>query len=237
MGMNGGPGTNDPTRFTWDNCYLGQMISQAYGVSRPRILGLQSMALQTFDVVAKVPLGARKDQLTVMIRNLLIDRFRLATHFEKREMAAYELVIAKGGIRFKPTAARTASSEAEEKPIWARGLDRDGYVNLPPTFKGAVTAGEGKTRFVYSGESMGGFADWLSDQTRKPVIDETGLKGIYDLDFKWQADASDGPPALLDFISPLIDALPAQVGLKLESKKRRVEVLVIDHVEKIPTAN
>jgi uncharacterized protein (TIGR03435 family) len=247
MGIHGGPGTSDPSLFTCDNCSFAMLFSEAYGVPASRMSGPSWARMQTYNISAKVPEGARKDQVPLMLRNLLIERLKLATHREKREMAAYDLVAAKGGTTLKLSVGQPASQDAE-KPVWAAGLDKDGYPNLPPDFKGMMGAGNGRYRYFHHGQTMSGFADWLSNMVGKPIFDQTGLAGKYNIDLRWKAIATEqvggaasgssgGGPGSADWVMPLMDALQPQLGLRLESKKRMVEVIIIDHAERIPLDN
>ena len=92
----------------------------------------------------------------------------------------------------------------------------------------------GRARMRASSESMEDFARKLMGQLQQPVTDTTGLTGEYDFSLYWDAGT---PAAELDSAPTLIQALQDQLGLKLESAKGKVDVLVIDHVEKIPTDN
>jgi uncharacterized protein (TIGR03435 family) len=251
FGMKGGPGTKDPSLFTCDNCPLAMLFSEAYGLPVSRISGPTWMNTQTYAIGARVSAGARKDELPLMLRSLLIDRLKIETHREKKEMAAYDLLVAKGGSRLKLSASQPAPP-ASEKPIYAYGLDKDGYPNLPQDFKGMIGAGNGKLCYFYNGQTMNGFADFLSSVAAKPIIDETGLTGKYNLDLRWQTGASEDissgvftagnapiatPTRAADLAAALFEAVQSELGLRLESKKRLVELLVIDHVERMPLDN
>ena len=82
---------------------------------------------------------------------------------------------------------------------------------------------------------MGNFARYLANMVGQPVNDATGLKGKYDFILKWIEDR--GRPSADDSGPNIFEALQAQLGLKLESKKAMVDVLVVDHIEKTPTEN
>ena len=92
-----------------------------------------------------------------------------------------------------------------------------------------VTSEEGG-HLAFRAASMSALARRLSQQLHEPVSDLTGLKGVYDFTLDWRQD--DGVPAV-----PLTSALQEQLGLKLESRKIPIEILVIDHAEKVPTVN
>jgi len=163
-----------------------------------------------FKIQAKAPPGATKDRFRIMEQNLLADRFRLSAHFEKREVAAYEMLAMKGGPKFLSAAKQASSTEI-------RGL--------------TVGFGQGGTA-VLMGDAvpMDQLSSFLSFFLDLPVIDATGLAGSYgfQLSFGARLVALGRRPAP-------IDALRDQLGLILERTKTVMDVLVIDHVEKKPT--
>jgi len=91
----GGPGTPDPAQITWRYATLSNLLIAAYNVKAYQISGPEWLATQRYDVMAKVPAGATKEQVSMMWQNLLIERFGVALHRESREFHVEELVIAK----------------------------------------------------------------------------------------------------------------------------------------------
>ena len=147
-----------------------------------------------------------------MLRGLLAERFKLALHRETRTLPVYALVVAKGGHRMKPSESSGASTVEDPK-------------------RGAIT----------HGVSMEELAGDLSDSRdfNAAVIDKTGLNGRFDFEINIKKYVpvyrpGDPPP---DVFAILQEALEKELGLKLESRKATVEVLVIDHVEKAPVEN
>jgi uncharacterized protein (TIGR03435 family) len=140
----------------------------------------------------------------------------MKTHHETKEIQAYVLVEAKGGNKLKPSEAK------------------DGRGVLPVQQPG---------KMALSGQSatLDQLTMFLSGPLRAPCIDMTGLKGRYDFEFDLTTFGVNGPPppgeAPPDPVAVLQSALPKQLGLKLESRKMPVEMLVIDHVEKSPVEN
>jgi uncharacterized protein (TIGR03435 family) len=292
FGSKGGPGTNDPGRYQCNSCDLKFLITQAYGLE-PYQLSIPSSMDARFEITAKVPEGATKDQLNLMLQNLLADRFKLKIHRETREGQIYELTLAKGGSKMKEAAPEPAKDPAKEAaPDATRpgppplpsmnggklGLDKDGFPILPAGRGGGRGATSirmpGKSRMTFARESMEDFAQILSRQLAKPVTDLTGLKGNYEFALIWDGanlggtlgimprgggmqiavnpDAPPPPPpggAASDGGSPLaavsdaagvptlFGALQSQLGLKLEAKKGPMELVVVDHAEKVPTEN
>jgi uncharacterized protein (TIGR03435 family) len=138
-------------------------------------------------------------------------------------MRIEELVVAKNGPKLKESSPN-ATGPPED------GLEPPSHTGLPPGFHGAVN-------LVLAKASMDKLAALLSGLFDQPVIDRTGLTGLYDITLHALAgsnppsvDAPNAPP-------PLIDALQEQLGLKLVSKKLLVDVLVVDHIEQTPTEN
>jgi uncharacterized protein (TIGR03435 family) len=154
-----------------------------------------------------------------MQQALFEDRLKLKVHFETREMPIFALVVAKGGLKMH---------EAKPGDTYANGLKGpDGKA----FGGGSSMVGSGK--MTAQGMSMDSLAAQLSGTTSHVVENKTGLTGVYD--FTLQYADSDRPSS--DSTAPSIyTALEEQLGLKLESTKGPVQVLVIDHVER-PTAD
>jgi uncharacterized protein (TIGR03435 family) len=252
-GSTGGPGTRDPNTYTCRNCPLTELVVQGYGLKRFQIRAEDWMNTSRYDVNAKVPAGATKEQFRLMLQRLLAERFKLATHHESKEMDAYELVVAKNGPKFKESVDDPAGGPVPEPPPpGPLPKDKDGHVIVP---SGAtifeVTNGVPWARMNAAKETMDSFVARLASFLRQPVFDATGLKGKYDFILNWTPDpvamgappppppvAGEAPPAPLASDGPtLFGAVQSQLGLKLESRKRQVDVLVLDHAEKVPTEN
>lgn len=152
-------------------------------------------------------------QIRQMLQSLLADRFKLAIHRQTREEPVYELLVSRGGDKLKP------STE-----------------NQPPRL------GNGRGRISGAAADTGMLARMLSGRLGRPVLDKTGLTGNYDFTLTWTpapGEAGDGTedgPAADPGGPSIFSALQEQFGLKLESAKGPVEILVVDHVEK-PDAN
>lgn len=112
IGMRGGPGTSDPGQVTFTNVTQRLLLAKAYGVQDYQISGPGWLASERYDIVAKVPKGATKEQFQVMIQNLLAERFKLSLHHETKELPLYLLVVAKNGPKLKASAPPAASEDA-----------------------------------------------------------------------------------------------------------------------------
>lgn len=192
-------------RITIQNMPLRQLIMFAYDVKEYQVLGGPKWAdTDGYSIVAKLedtttPARGRENdaRLRNAARVLLADRFRLAVHRETKDMPGYALVVAKIGFKLKP---------AEN-----RGM-------------GSSSWGGGKATFRQT--TIASFAGSFSTILDRPVVDRTGIEGVYDLKLEWSPDdrADSGPS--------VFTALQEQVGLKLEAGKVPVEMIIIDRAEK-----
>ena len=158
-----------------------------------------------------------------MLQALLTDRFKLTTHRETKDMPVFRLVIAKNGPKLH---------EATPGDTYPNGIKSpDGTLGGPGRLIFGVIRGEGQ--ITGQGVTLARFVRALSDPLGRPVLDETGLTGIYDIAIKWtQEDDSH-----VDLNGPsLFTVIQEQLGLKLEAGKGPVEIIVIDHVER-PSGN
>jgi uncharacterized protein (TIGR03435 family) len=234
----GGPGTRDPTTYTVTNYPMSSLLGIAYGINSYQLSGPGWLDTERFTVTAKVPRGATKEQLTVMMRNLLIERFKLATHFEKKEVAGYRLVVAKGGQKLAASPGAPNRDDDPSKPPaqFKMTLDKEGYPELPPGRNYSMFIANGRARWRFGDESMEDFAAMLGGQIRQPILNATGLTGKYDFLVSWSYAAMQ-PDAPADAGPTIFAAIQEQLGLKLESHKIPVDTLVIDHIEKVPSEN
>ena len=214
--------------FNTLNLPLSELIKFAYGVHIRQLVGGPSwLESDKFDIVAKPDTAGvpNADQLRSMVRKLLVARFGLEFHREKKELSAYVITIDKSGLKMTKTEGN-------------RG-NLPGFQGRGPGALGVFNA------------TMPEFADFLQARVLdRPVVDQTGLTDRYDFTLEWRPDTPPPPPggapgaappqpALPQNIEDRMDLLPAiraQLGLKVESGKTQVEVLVIDKVTQ-PTAN
>jgi uncharacterized protein (TIGR03435 family) len=290
FGPKGGPGSGYPGRVTYTFTTILNLMVDAYGVKRYQVSGGPKwLDSEQFDIVAKVPEGATKEQVKVMLQNLLAERFKLTLHRETKELSMYALVVGARGPKLKdstvtdtPPAFDSQSNgggrgEAEAQaaapgpplpPGPGKGgikIGPDGCPETPPMVAGRagnfmMMTPNGEC-LISNGQTMDGLATQLSNGFDRPVIDQTGLKGKYDLRLRYDPASmaggrggsvmiKDGPgsgPAGGDPTNrtapdgepppSIFNALQEQLGLKLEAKKGPVHLLVIDHVEKTPTEN
>ncbi len=234
----GGPGTPDPGQITWSYATLRGLLMTAYDVKEYQIDGPAWMNTERYDIVAKVPEHATREQVRVMWQNLLAERFAMMLHHESKEFQVEELVIGKGGPKLKDTTFDPTVLVDPGPPTFDknRELAGPGYVT---TFN--MINGEAHT--VAKGQPLSKLTTMLGNQLHRPVLDKTGLTGKYDfsLDFKVDLRAM-GPAAPTPADNapdpgPDLAAAVQQLGLRLVPGKAMLDVLVIDKAEKVPTDN
>jgi uncharacterized protein (TIGR03435 family) len=231
----GGPGTQDPTLFTCHNWTLSGLIGRAFDLGVNELSGPDWMGSARFDMSAKIPDGATKEQFRQMLQSFLAERFKLACHREKKEVPAYNLVVTRNGPKFKESVPVPPPDDADRPAGKPSPIKQDdaGYPILPPGRESTMAMTRGFATQRFGDETMAHLAQNLAFQLAKPVIDATDLKGKYDFTLHWVADGvqddAGGPN--------LFRAVQEQLGLKLESTKTIVDVLVVDHLEKTPTEN
>ena len=204
------------------NANMNDCISFAYSLtSHEQISGPAWMASYAtrFDIDAKAPPNTPRDQVLLMLQRLLAERFHLALHHDVKAIAHYEIEVGKGGSKL-PVAENVPDSS-----LVAYGRGRLEYHHVP----------------------MEIFAVLLSRQLKQPVIDRTGLQGVFDVNLTWRPD--DAPAARAPDAAPppadreielrpdLFRAMETQLGLKLIASKSPIDVLVIDHVDQTPVGN
>ncbi len=203
----------DPAMVRYSNITLKNLIAMAYGFDSRLILGGPAwLDDQFYDLVAKLPADTSRDHLPVMLQNLLTERFKLAVHRETKEQTVYFLLAGKNGPRLKP-----ALPPDDQDARQTRG-DR------PPV---QITRGG----VLGHSMDMGRLAGTLALVAGYQVVDHTGLTGIYDINLTWTPEDNNnsGPE--------LFAAIREQLGLRLESGKGPVEMLVIDHADRDPGQN
>jgi uncharacterized protein (TIGR03435 family) len=232
----GGPGmTIRPSpggRLQVEDITVRQLIRIAYGILDSQISGGPDWTgSDHFDVSAKAENNVAFDEMRPMLQSLLADRFGLAVQRNTKELPVYALVVAKGGIKFPQSRPGICVTPRSDTPL------PDGN---PPVFCGAIQMRRG--RLDASGISVTQLVKVLTDfgNLGRTVVDKTGLAGTYDIHLEFAPEETIAPvepaPTVDPAIPSIFSALQQQLGLRLESSKGPVEVLVIDSVER-PSAN
>jgi uncharacterized protein (TIGR03435 family) len=209
----------EPDRITYLSITLGEFIEMAYGMKHYQISApdwvVNFASSERYDIVAKSADPVSTEQLQAMLAPLLGERFHLAIHRETRELPVYTLVVDHKGPKFKagdggPTHIRTDSSGGH----------------------------------IYENYSMDALASSLSlyRAVGRSVLNGTGLQGGYNFSMNLQSLPIGVSPAgmksaVTDNDEPLFTALQEQLGLKLKAEKAPVEILIVDHADKLPKEN
>ena len=240
---------NPPDGFTATNATLKGLIQNAYGVLNYQISGgpdwLSSeryvidakMDAATADALQKL---SREDRVLArqqMLQALLADRLKLTIHRETRELPVYFLVVAKNGHKVQ---------QSKPGDTYSSGIKGRGGV---PGGPGMLTSSSSRLSSTMTAQGMpiSSLTPFLAGPLGRPVLDKTGLTGNFDFTLKFavdraQAAPGDSPnglppsPSADSDIPFLFEAIQQQLGLKLESGKGPVEVIVIDHIER-PSGN
>jgi uncharacterized protein (TIGR03435 family) len=230
-------------RFNATNVTLRMLLRQAFNVQEFQITGGPDwMASDRFDVIAKAPEGEfTADLMRPMLQSLLAERFKLVVHNETREMPIYALVKARADGKLGPSLSQAAVDCAAVM----RGR-RGGPPPTPPQPGQKIECGFmiGPGRLNAGGMPMSSLAQTLSPQVGRIVLDKTELTGNYDFELTYSLEGLgsifpgggppliNGAPAPIDPNQPnLFTALQEQLGLKLDSQRGPVDVVVIDSVQ------
>ena len=227
-------------RFLATNNTLRDLVPYAFGLPQStgglRIVGGPKWIDEDrFDVVAKVDGTWTPQQMSEMLRALLIDRFALVAHRETREMPTYALVVAAPNPRLRRSEIDQAACDVRRAAVQRREP-------VPPVSPGSKpVCPTGRTvpgSITAVGWSLETLATALSPSVSRVIVDRTQLPGLFDFELMWTPDQplrlpDDAPPIAIDPNGPSIfTALQEQLGLKLESSRGPVEVVVIESVRR-----
>ena len=208
----------DDSQVSLGNVTLATLVALAYRVPLDQVVGPDWTTQQRFDVQATLPNGSSKDNVPEMLQTLLAERFKLSIHHDQKTTQVYSLTVGKDGRKFHESldsdSAQPGCMGGLHKVCHKTTVDElVNVLNLP--FRARMGAG------------------WAVDQL---VVDTTGLKGEYDFTFDY---GRSGPPDAANADSDLFTAFDAvkSLGLKLEPTKQANEIIVVDHIERLPTAN
>jgi len=213
------------------------LLDEGYGgIDNEQIIGEPAWSsTEGFDIEAKVapadvPTLAKMtfEQRRTMFQSILADRFKLAVHHETRELPVYVLSIAKGGPKFKPSAPDDPAATTPRR----KGMMMN---------RGKLTATDAQFSMLVT---------MLSRELGRTIVDKTGLSDTYDFTLEWTPDEGAGGPQPAGAATgpeaagapptipgpSIFTAVQEQLGLKLESTKAPLDVIVIDHIEK-PSEN
>lgn len=211
------------TRLTIESYTLFGLLQEAYNLQNYEVqnTGVPALFLSNdtlYDITAKAEGDGTptRDQFRQMLQALLTDRFKLKVHREPVETPVYALIVGKGGPKFKPSSP-----------------------NADPTVRFSCTSSNCSSNYVMTMPrgTMEDLTHALSGAGDRPVVDQTGLTGMFDIKLTYRPAyiKSSSPEPDLNDIS-IFTAVQDQLGLKLEPRKATIEILVVDSVEK-PSEN
>jgi uncharacterized protein (TIGR03435 family) len=244
---------------------LVDLIAIAYNVKTYQVSGPGWVTSQRFDIVANMPDGASVDDAPVMLQALLEDRFKLAIHRESKEQPVLALAVAKGGPKLQQSTVSAPPIDVNATGKLGPQFGIENLITPDGPIRFSFSHGQSEGTTLQSNKiSMEGLADMLSrllhggsnlagnglDSSEyagewKAVLDETGLKGEFQVTLHSSKvmpeaeklvqlpfqDTGGGP------LDPLVFSSVQSLGLKLEVSKAKVEMVVIDHVERSPAVN
>jgi uncharacterized protein (TIGR03435 family) len=253
--------TQDAGRMSWVRIPLTNLISSAYNVNLDQITGPDWLDSEFYAIQAKLPDGSTRDQYPQMIANLLAERFGLVVHRVTKEIDGYELIVAPGGPKLTPSDPATTPQVPVPSGGVGRGdiqipkTDADGFPVLSVFGPWASRIDGGMERMTFQNSTMAFLASRLRSELSRselgqttPVIDRTGISGRFDFHLAFPAlsrrfpselrlrtgkefSPGDGDP------SAISSAMEKQLGLKLRRVKTPLDFIVVDHVERVPSAN
>lgn len=205
-----------------------QLIAMAYGVDRNDVVGLPSWAREdTFDVIAKAARPSTNAEYRAMMEQLLHDRFQFRGHEDSREQSVYRLVFVKAGT----LGPQLHLSSDVCTPIATRPVPPPSF-NPNSPLKCVMRSRPGEIRAA--GTALSLLVGLLRGEVDRPLIDGTGLTGLYDFELRWRPSSrgprQDDSPS--DESVSLEIALREQLGLKLDSQRAPGRVVVVDRIER-----
>ena len=197
------------------NVPLRLVIRTAFSVQNDQIVGAPDwLDTDRFDINAKAPDDIRPEHIGPMVQALLAHRFKLTTHHDMREVPVFALQRVRRddslGTGLRPTACPALEIDLKEP-------------------KPCANISNGVNFLTLRGAPVAVFAQYLAPYVNRVVVDRTGLEGRYDIVLRWSPEQQQTPK---DDLPSLFTALQEQLGLKLESSKGMVDVLVIDSVQR-----
>jgi uncharacterized protein (TIGR03435 family) len=228
------------------SAYIGFAYKLTFAESRLLLSQLPKWATaDRFDIEARAQGNPTKDQMRLMMQSLLADRFKLAAHFETRQIPVFELVLVKPntlGLQLRPHSDNPPcpSDDPSKPPGDFGGTVVGGFPDRCGNFMPLQANAPGHQRMGARNLTWGQFVNLVAPMGRlddRPVLDRTGLSGTIDFVLEW----TPGIPATADFQPDpsgptFLEALQDQLGLKLNSGADPIQILVIDHIEE-PSAN
>jgi uncharacterized protein (TIGR03435 family) len=208
-----------PTGLTARNATLRRLVADAWNLQLDQVIGPPWLDRNEYDILARSGEGATREQRALMLQGLLAERFNLRQHAETRSMRVYALTAGKSGPKIKPAGSQPAAdAEQHAGPGFHFHGDMRQFADLLAVQFSIPAVQDPSTPVRAGGPAI-------------PVLDETGLEGIYD----FSVDIHPEPGT--DSFTAWQRALDEQLGLRIESRKGDVPVRVVDDALKVPNPN
>jgi len=228
---------------------MRDLVAMAYRVKLYQLNGPDWIATERYDINAKLPAGASPEKMPEMVQSLLSERFGVRLHREQKEMPVYVLLVGKPPLRMKESIIDPNAPPPTSLQVTGTGSAAGISVNLGNGSSYTFAGGKFEAKKVNSGD----IAAVLERFTDRPMMDRTELKGSYDLEFTVTPEDTQTlmiraainagvqlPPQALRLVdnggNP-VETGVEQLGLKLDSRRMPVEVIILDQVNKTPTDN
>jgi uncharacterized protein (TIGR03435 family) len=199
-------------QIVFTNVSLKRLVERAYDVKPIQVTGPDWMENVRVDIVAKYPADTKREDQPAMLRSLLEERFKLAVHRKSQDLPGYALIVAKNGFKLKP-------------------VDDAGGPSTSSNGKNRVRTLTAKTT------PMNQLADILTRSLGEMVVDQTGIEGVYNFEMTWAEEGQKPDDAAADTAPSLFTALQETLGLRLKPEKVPTEIIVVDHLERVPVEN
>jgi uncharacterized protein (TIGR03435 family) len=234
-----------PGRWEALNATLLTVIRNAYPefATDAQFVGGPDWARTTrFDIAATIAGDPPRDQIREMVRELLVRRFGLKTRVETRPMDAYALVVARGDGRLGPN-VRASTVDCEARAAAIKRGERPPDAPAPDGPPARIECGMqsqvslGRERMVVGAQPLSILIGTLTANAGRPVVDRTGLTGAFDFELEFTSERRQLPPSATPDANPapsVFTAVQEQLGLKLESRKEMLDVLIVEDAH-LPT--
>lgn len=200
-----------------------EFIQNAFNLKKMEVAGPASLSGPIFTLNATMPPGTTKDTARLMLQRVLADRFELKFHYEARKIPVYAMVPGKKGVKLQPAADPAA-----------RGRQR---ITVAEAGGRRMSTVFGPGHLYSTGMSLDLLAANLGYNFDLPVVNATGLTGEYRMDINW-SPSEDAEFRSHPFSDPeFLSAMQEQAGLRLEKRSIPVKVLVVDHIDSVPSEN
>lgn len=239
-GIRGGPRTSDPGRITINSSTLKSILRTAYGLQNYQVSGPKWLEEERYEIIAKVPVGTTREQSMMMLQNLLAERFSLKLRLESREMPVYYLKVGKNGHKLTPVEGEVDDDAEADFFTGPRRVGNDGFLSADVLRSGYVESfGPSGGRITVVRQPIKTFADRISNRLDRPVLDGTGLQGLFSFVIYYAPAQNSMINSATDDVGgvSIFSAIPQQLGLQLEPAKGPVKFLVVESGERVPADN